>query len=132
MNPFSYLEIKNQKQGQPLNEGRNLKVTLDILTQMHYQDFNEAGDKKQKFNPLDLLDKSRSTGSDVEDLVVEDKNSSRIMIEEEEVDDFTKKRLPKDEDFVAPPKTKSKKNLKAPPKSLLLNDYQEKIHNIKT
>jgi len=57
------------------------------------------------------------------------------MIEEEQVDDFTKKRMPKDEDFVPPPKNKpkAKKNSKAPAnKSLLLNDYQEKIHNIKT
>jgi hypothetical protein len=46
-NPFSYLDIKNKSQPDKTNDiSRNLKVTLDILTKMHYQDFNNAGDKK--------------------------------------------------------------------------------------
>ena len=36
VNPFNYLEIKNKKASKALDEGRNLKVTLDILTKMHY------------------------------------------------------------------------------------------------
>ena len=58
-NPFSYLDIKNKSLPDKTNDiSRNLRVTLDILTKMHYQDFNNAGDKKQHFNPLDLVQKN--------------------------------------------------------------------------
>eukprot|EP00347_Sterkiella_histriomuscorum_P016688 403352238 len=111
-NPFSYLEIKNTKQGQPLNEGRNLKVTLDILTKMHYQDFNSAGDKKQQFNPLDLV-QAKQDQDEVARLIMNDsQNYGHSGDEEYEVDEFTRKRLPRPEDFKSPPQIQDEKVVK--------------------
>lgn len=39
-NPFAYLEIKGGNQKGPPNDGRNLRVTLEIITKMNYKDFN--------------------------------------------------------------------------------------------
>lgn len=48
-------------------------------------------------------------GSDSEEMSPMAKNSSRHSASDDEVDDFTKKRLPRDEDFVAPKRIESQK-----------------------
>lgn len=66
-NPFSYLDIKNKSLPDKNHDiSRNLKVTLDILTKMHYNDFNNAGDKKAIFNPMDLIQKNPLLDDDVQ------------------------------------------------------------------
>ena len=35
----SYLYLNNKKNGNPLSEGKNQRVTLEVLKQMNYQDF---------------------------------------------------------------------------------------------
>ncbi|CDW77792.1 UNKNOWN [Stylonychia lemnae] len=128
-NPFSYLEIKNTKQGQPIQEGRNLKVTLDILTKMHYQDFNNAGDKKQQFNPMDLI-QGNSDQDEVAGMIMNDSASGE---DEHDIDDFTRKRMPKAQDFriKLEEQKQQKKTIKKNASQSLLNDYQEKILSLK-
>lgn len=66
---------------------------------MHYQDFNQAGDKNQNFNPLELIDDGTlSAHSDSHN--GENKSFEGSFYEEDgEIDAFTRKRLPKAEDF---------------------------------
>ena len=49
------MELKNVKKGIAESDCHNLKVTLDLITKMNYNDFNQVGDKKQIFDPMTLL-----------------------------------------------------------------------------
>lgn len=81
-----------------ITEGKNLKVTLDILTKMHYKDFNAAGDKSHFFNPMDLV-KNRGEEGDTT-------GSDEYLTPTEEdygVDNIVQKHLPKPQDFMLEP-----------------------------
>lgn len=81
---------------------------MDILTKMHYQDFNNAGNPKQMFNPMDLVVPNQQS----DDEMMSPTNFSNTEEDEIEVDDFTKKRLPKVEDFIVERKEKPKKKIR--------------------
>jgi hypothetical protein len=53
-NKMSYADIKIRNMGIPSWDGKHTKVTLDVLQNMHYSDFNIDDD--DDFNPTDILD----------------------------------------------------------------------------
>lgn len=53
-NNISYTDIKVRNMGIPTWEGKHTKVTLDVLSKMHYSDFNIDDD--DDFKPTDILD----------------------------------------------------------------------------
>jgi hypothetical protein len=55
-NKISYTDIKIRNMGIPNWEGKNTKVTLDVLKNMHYSDFNINDD--DDFKPTDILDEN--------------------------------------------------------------------------
>ena len=61
-------------------------MTLEVLTKMHYQDFNQAGDKNVVFNPAELI-----TGNPNNNYM-SDGGYPNMSSEEDndEVDEFTK------------------------------------------
>ena len=95
---------------------------------MHYQDFNQAGDQKLKFNPMDLVQPNMMSDEDTKSRTYYSQNED----DENDIDDFTKKRLPKMEDFILPeekPKRKKKPKTTSPPG--LIDEFQEKILSLK-
>ena len=97
---------------------------------MHYQDFNNAGDKKQLFYPLDLIQKNPLLEDDIQSQLSQDDDDFVL-------DDFTKKRMPRMEDFVTDQQQlmQSEKGQQTKPKTKkeksLINDFQEKILSLK-
>lgn len=133
--PFSYLAIKNQKSSVPVPQERNLKVTLDIITKMHYQDFNTVGDKKQAFNPMNLIEQSKlNTYSDEEEEAGGDQSLLALLNgdDDEPVDDYVQKKLPRMEDFIDKEALKKQLRKKKKQSSKKTNEHSEKMMTLKS
>lgn len=67
---------------------------------MHYQDFNGAGDKNHIFNPMDLVTPMRRSAGNSDDGMHDLGDNFIDGSFLEDIDEFTKKRMPKEEDFI--------------------------------
>lgn len=108
---------------------------------MNYNDFNQVGDKSQIFDPMSLVmkndtGKNYSTSAD-DNYNMEDRQQMIDLglisneIDDFVMDDFTQKRLPKNEDFLLDKNSIKIAREKAKEHRSIANDYSEKILSLK-
>jgi len=120
------MKSKNQTE---LEAEQNLRMSMDILTQMDFKDFNMAGDKAIYFSPSSLLREKKKPRSIKDDESTAFDQQSMIEEQEEFVDDVRiRSKLPKPEDFLYKPVPEKKKRIEiVKPKDM----FEEKLKKLK-